>query len=78
MLTIYGVPNSQPVRAVIWPCLIKGLPFELRLTSQNKGAKDPAFLSEVNPRGTVPSIDDDGVVLWESHAIFIYLSQKHG
>ena len=78
MLTIYGVPNSQPVRAVIWPCLMNGLPFELCLTSQNKGAKEPAFLSEVNPRGTVPAIDDDGVVLWESHAILIYLCEKHG
>ena len=78
MLTIYGIPNSQPVRAVIWPCLIKQLPFELRLTSQNRDAKRPQYLAEVNPRGTVPAIDDDGFVLWESHAILIYLSEKHG
>jgi len=57
---------------------MKGLPFELKITSQNKGAKEPAFLEVVNPRGTVPAIDDDGVVLWESHAILIYLCEKHG
>lgn len=78
MLKIYGVPNSQPVRAVVWACLIKALPFEFVMTSQNKAAKAPEYLSRVNPRGTIPAIDDDGVVLWESHAILIYLAEKHG
>ena len=77
MLKIYGVPNSQPVRAVVWPCLMKGLPFELVLTSQNKDAKSAEYLNGVNPRGTIPAIDDEGVVLWESHAILIYLCEKH-
>ncbi len=78
MITIYGVPNSQPVRAVIWACLMKKLPFELRLTSQNRDAKTPDYLARINPRGTVPAIDDDGFVLWESHAILVYLAEKHG
>ena len=78
MLKIYGVPNSQPVRAVVWPCLMKGLPFELMLTSQNKDAKQPEYLTRVNPRGTIPAIDDEGVVLWESCAVLVYLSEKHG
>ena len=30
VLTVYGVPASQPSRAVYWTCLIKGLAFELR------------------------------------------------
>ena len=76
-LKIYGVPNSQPVRAVVWACLMKGLPFDFVMTSQNKTAKSPAFLKDVNPRGTIPAIDDDGFVLWESHAILIYLAEKH-
>lgn len=78
MLKIYGVPNSQPVRAVVWTCLMKGLPFEFIMTSQNKAAKTPEYLASVNPRGTIPAIDDDGVILWESHAILIYLCEKHG
>ena len=77
MLVVYGVPNSQPVRAVLWACLLKGLPFELRLTSQNRDAKRPEFLERVNPRGTIPAIDDEGFVLWESHAILTYLAEKH-
>lgn len=54
------------------------LPFEFVLTAQNTTAKTPAYLEQVNPRGTVPAIDDDGIVLWESHAILIYLCEKHG
>ena len=78
MLKIYGVPNSQPVRAVVWTCLIKRLPFEFIMTSQNRAAKQPEYLARVNPRGTIPAIDDDGIVLWESHAIIIYLCEKYG
>ena len=78
MLKIYGVPNSQPVRAVVWTCLMKALPFEFVMTSQNRDAKQAAYLAAVNPRGTIPAVDDDGVVLWESHAILVYLCEKHG
>lgn len=77
MLKIYGVPNSQPVRAVVWLCLMKGLAFDFVMTSQNKAAKAPDYLKSVNPRGTIPAIDDAGVVLWESHAILVYLCEKH-
>ena len=78
MLKLYGVPNSQPVRTVVWACLMKGLPFEFIMTSQNKDAKAPEYLKAVNPRGTIPAIDDEGTILWESHAILIYLAEKHG
>lgn len=77
-LKIYGVPNSQPVRAVVWLCLMQRLSFEFIMTSQDKAAKAPAYLASVNPRGTIPAIDDAGLVLWESHAIMIYLAEKHG
>jgi len=61
----------------MWLCLLHRLPFELILTSQNKDAKSPEYLANINPRGTVPAIDDAGVVLWESAAIMIYLCEQH-
>ena len=36
-LILYGVPFSQPVRAVLWLLLMKRMPFELVLT--NPGSK---------------------------------------
>lgn len=62
----------------MWLCLIKNLPFELHLTSQDRGAKKPEYLKGINPRGTVPAIKDESFVLWECPAIMIYLCEKHG
>ena len=32
----------------------------------------------MNPNGLVPTIEDDGLVLWESNTIVRYLAAKHG
>jgi len=37
---------------------------------------EPWYLA-MNPNGTIPTIDDDGFVLWESNAILKYLCAKH-
>jgi glutathione S-transferase len=39
--------------------------------------KTPEYL-KMNPNSLVPTIDDDGFVLWESHTIVRYLAAKHG
>lgn len=82
-LLLYGVPLSQPVRAVIWLLFLKRLPFEMILInpgSQGKsGSRNPSFL-EKNPSGTIPVIEEpeSGFVLGEAHAIMSYLCRKHG
>ena len=79
---LYGVPLSQPVRAVMWLMIYKGLPFELALvipgSSGDRGSRNPDFLAK-NPGATVPCMEepDTGFVLGEAHAIMCYLARKH-
>ena len=75
---IYGVPFSQPVRAVMWLMLIKKFPFELKLinpgSSSEGGSRHPNYLKKF-PTGTIPSFEDPetGLLISESHAIMCYL-----
>jgi glutathione S-transferase len=82
-IILYGVPFSQPVRAVMWLMLYKRMPFEMVLINPGSqgdtGSRNPAYLAK-NPGGTIPTIEerDTGFVLGEAHAIMCYLSNKHG
>jgi glutathione S-transferase len=42
------------------------------------GIVNEPFYKKMNPNSRVPTIDDDGFVLWESNAIVRYLAGKHG
>ena len=80
VLKLHGVPLSQPFRSVAWACLQKRLPFEVNLVvpgmESRIGSKGPAYL-RLNPTGTVPTLEDDGVVVLESAAMLSYLANKH-
>ena len=76
-LVIYGPPLSRASR-VIWMAEELGLSYEVRTEGfAGRGRSDAAFLA-LNPNASVPVIDDDGFVLWESFAITLYLARKHG
>ncbi|HCC44669.1 MAG TPA: hypothetical protein DEQ32_09750 [Gammaproteobacteria bacterium] len=82
-LILYGVPFSQPVRAVMWLMLFKRLPFELVMINPgskgDNGSRNPNYLAK-NPGGTIPTIEEPatGFTLGEAHAIMTYLSRVHG
>ena len=40
---------------------------------EHKGAE----FKKINPLGHIPVIDDDGFVLWDAHAILVYLAAKY-
>ena len=76
-LKIYGIPRSRAVRT-LWMAHELGIPFELvEVTPGADGSRKPEYL-RLNPNGQVPFIDDDGLILWESLAINLYLARKHG
>jgi glutathione S-transferase len=76
-LKIYGIAASRAVRT-LWAAEELGLPYEhVKLSFTDPALKEPAFLA-LNPNGAIPVIDDDGVVMFESLAINLYLARRHG
>jgi glutathione S-transferase len=78
MLRIWGRVNSVNVKKALWAAEELGLKYERIDAGMHFGVnKTPEYL-RMNPTGLVPTIDDDGFVLWESHSIVRYLAAKHG
>lgn len=78
MLRIWGRVNSVNVKKALWAAEELGLKYErIDAGMQHGVTKTPEYL-KMNPNSLVPTIDDDGFVLWESHTIVRYLAAKHG
>lgn len=78
MLKLYGQYRSRAFR-VAWLLKESSIPYEhVNVTINVEGAtcKDPSYVA-LNPNARVPTIDDDGFVMWESAAINLYLAEKH-
>ena len=62
----------------MWCVTELGLAFEHVEAGGPHGGLDAPEYREINPNGRVPTIDDDGFILWESNAIVRYLAARHG
>jgi len=72
----YG--SGSPFAWKVWLILEhKGIPYEFRVLSFDRGDTKSAEFRAVNPRGKVPSIVDDGFALWESAVIAEYLEERY-
>lgn len=77
-IKLYYLPPSPPCRSVMMTARALGLELELNLTNVMEGAHmTPEFL-KINPQHTIPTIDDNGFILWESRAILAYLVNAYG
>ncbi len=77
MLTIWGRPSSFNTQKVLWLADELSLNYKHIPAGGSFGGLDtPQFLA-LNPHGRVPVIDDDGTVVWESHAILRYLAARY-
>jgi len=75
-LKIYGVARSRAAR-VLWMARELGLDYEhIKVDFATGDTRRPEHLA-LNPNGHVPVIDDDGLILWESMAINLYLAKKY-
>jgi glutathione S-transferase len=77
MLRIWGRVNSVNVKKAMWCVAELGLPHERIDAGMQYGVVNTPEYRKMNPTGLVPTIDDDGFTLWESHTIVRYLCAKH-
>ena len=77
MLIIWGRDNSVNVQKVLWYCEEAGLEYERRDAGLNFGVVNTPEYRAINPNGLVPTINDDGFILWESNTIVRYLASMH-
>ena len=76
MIKLYGIPGSRAARS-LWMLEEVGVPYENVPTSFIGDVKKPEYLA-LNPNGHIPTLDDDGLVIWESMAINLHLARKYG
>ena len=76
MIKLYGTVMSRAGRAA-WALEELGLKYEHVPISFQGDTRKPEYL-KINPNGHIPAIDDDGLIVWESMAINLYLAEKYG
>ena len=87
---LWGRPTSARTQKVLLALAELRLDYELVLASATMGPQGSVFKGgqpfgvvdtpgyrAMNPNGTIPTLDDNGFVLWESNAIVQYLGMKY-
>jgi Glutathione S-transferase, N-terminal domain len=74
MIRLYGNPRSRAIRC-LWMLEEIGQPYELVEKHTNE-LQNPEYL-RLNPNARIPTLVDDGVIIWESMAINLYLAQRY-
>jgi glutathione S-transferase len=75
MTKLHGTSRSRSARS-LWALEELGVAYEHN-PMPTTDAKSAGHL-KLNPNGHVPVLEDDGVVMWESMAINLYLADKYG
>lgn len=77
MMRLYGASRSRASRSLL-ALEELGLQYEhvpMNPWSDRAGAE---ALARINPNVRVPVLDDDGLIVWESMAINLYLADRYG
>jgi glutathione S-transferase len=75
MLKLFGQARSRASRS-LWMLEEIGIPYEHVPVRPYTESRSAEYL-RVNPNGHIPSLEDDGFILWESLAINMYLAETY-
>src|ERR1700710_2745880 len=78
MLKIWGRNTSINVQKVMWAIGELGIPHERVDVGGTFGRTKEPFYLAMNPNSLVPTLEEDGFILWESNSIVRYLAAKYG
>ncbi|GLS45726.1 glutathione S-transferase family protein [Methylobacterium brachythecii] len=78
MRRLWGRANSVNVQKAIWGLEEAGLPYQRVDAGGAHGVVNEPAYRAMNPTGLVPTLEEDGFVLWESNAILRYLARLPG
>jgi glutathione S-transferase len=78
MLKIWGRNTSINVQKVMWAIGELGIAHERIDIGGPFGKNNEAAYLAMNPNGLVPTLEEDGFLLWESNSIVRYLAAKFG
>ena len=77
MITLYGSSQGRPSRSLV-ALEELGLAYAQAPMKPWDNAAEAARLAALNPNARVPVLEDDGLVVWESMAINLYLGDRYG
>ncbi len=78
MLKIWGRATSANVQKVMWGIGELGLPYERIDVGGPFGKNNEMPYLGLNPNGVVPTLEEDGFILWESNSCLRYVASKFG
>ena len=77
MITFYYNTAPNPAKVALF-LEEAGLPYEVVPVDTRKGEQHATGYTAINPNAKVPSIVDEGTVVFDSNAILLYLGEKTG
>ncbi len=74
-MKLFHSPFSRSVR-IVWLLEELGLPYDLETLELRSPAEGPFV--QATPSGKIPTLEDEGIVLFESGAIAEWIVERHG